>query len=76
MVATLYPGACLVDQTSTSVTSPGIVVEYNTITSEFNIFSSKMETNALSVEENCNMIMLYASAFPKRTTHSNHLKLH
>lgn len=32
MVATLYPGACLVDQTSTSVTSPGIVVEYNTIT--------------------------------------------
>ena len=33
MVATLYPGACLVDQTSNSVSSPGIYVEYNTITS-------------------------------------------
>ena len=34
MVATLYPGACLVDQTSESVSSPGIIVEYNKITSK------------------------------------------
>lgn len=38
MVGTLYPGPCEPEQTTSSVPSPGIIVEHNNVTSKFTMF--------------------------------------